>query len=126
MLTSSRPGSQWVSWRFAMASDYEAIRADHLRRYGEDVGNYGGLLVDLYADHTQFLLELLQNAQDAHATRVRFDLHPDHLEVRHDGRPFTEADVRGICGIKQSTKEDDPEQIGRFGVGFKSVYAYTS
>ena len=109
-----------------MPSDYAAIRTEHLRRYGEDVGNYGGLLVDLYSDRTQFLLELLQNAQDAHAARVRFDLHPDRLEVRHDGHHFTEADVRGICGIKRSTKADDPDQIGRFGIGFKSVYAYTS
>lgn len=109
-----------------MPSDYEAIRAEHLRRYGEDVGNFGGILVDLYSDRTHFLLELLQNAQDAHTTRVRFDLRSDRLEVRHDGRDFTEADVRGICGIKHSTKEDDPDQIGRFGVGFKSVYAYTS
>jgi hypothetical protein len=109
-----------------MPSDYEAIRADHRRDYGTKVGNYGGLLVDLYADHTQFVFELLQNAQDARATRVRFDLRSDRLEVRHDGRRFTEKDVRGICGIKESTKEDDPEQIGRFGIGFKSVYAYTS
>lgn len=109
-----------------MPSDYGAIRTEHRRRYGEDVGNYGGLLVDLYSDRTQFLLELLQNAQDAHATRVRFDLHLDRLDVRHDGRDFTEADVRGICGIKRGTKADDPDQIGRFGVGFKSVYAYTS
>jgi hypothetical protein len=109
-----------------MPSDYEAIRTAHLRRYGDDVGNYGGLLVDLYSDRTHFLLELLQNAQDARATRVRFDLHPDRLEIRHDGRHFTEADVTGICGIKHSTKADDPDQIGRFGVGFKSVYAYTS
>jgi hypothetical protein len=48
-----------------MPSDYEAIRTEHLRRYGDDVGNYGALLVDLYSDLTQFLLELLQNAQDA-------------------------------------------------------------
>jgi hypothetical protein len=108
-----------------MPSDYEAIRADHLRAYGEEVGNFGGILVDLYSDRTQFLLELLQNAQDANATRVRFDLHLDRLEVRHDGRPFTEADVRGICGIKHSTKADDASKIGRFGIGFKSVYAYT-
>lgn len=109
-----------------MPSDYEAIREEHRLDYGRKVGNFGGVLVDLYSDRTHFLLELLQNAQDARATRVRFDLHPDRLEVRHDGRAFTEADVRGICGIKESTKEDDPEQIGRFGVGFKSVYAYTS
>jgi hypothetical protein len=109
-----------------MPSDYEVIRAEHLPRYGWDLGNFGDLFVDLYADRTHFLLELLQNAQDARATRVRFDLHPDRLEVRHDGRDFTEADVIGICGIKRSTKVDDPEQIGRFGVGFKSVYAYTT
>ncbi|ORB68790.1 sacsin N-terminal ATP-binding-like domain-containing protein [Mycolicibacterium tusciae] len=109
-----------------MPSDYAAIREEHRLDYGRKVGNFGGVLVDLYSDRTHFLLELLQNAQDAHATRVRFDLHPDRLEVRHDGRHFTEADVRGICGIKESTKEDDPDQIGRFGVGFKSVYAYTS
>lgn len=109
-----------------MASDYEAIRKDHIRRYGDDVGDFGGILVDLYPDRTQFLLELLQNAQDARATRVRLDLHADRLEVRHNGRPFTTADVIGICGIKRSTKAEDPDQIGRFGIGFKSVYAYTS
>ena len=109
-----------------MPSDYEAIRRDHERRYGEDVGEYGGILADLYADRTHFVFELLQNAQDAGATRIVFDLQPDRLEVRHDGRPFTEADVRGICAIKRSTKPDvDVEQIGRFGIGFKSVYAYT-
>jgi hypothetical protein len=109
-----------------MPSDYAGIREEHRLDYGRKVGNFGGVLVDLYSDRTHFLLELLQNAQDARATRVRFDLHPDRLEVRHDGRAFTEADVRGICGIRDSTKEDDPDQIGRFGVGFKSVYAYTS
>lgn len=109
-----------------MSSDYAAIRTEHRRYYGEGVGNFGDFFVDLYADRTHFLLELLQNAQDARATRVRFDLHPDRLEFRHDGRAFNEADVRGICGIKRGTKADDPDQIGRFGVGFKSVYAYTS
>lgn len=109
-----------------MPSDYKAIRKDHIRRYGDDVGDFGGILVDLYPDRTQFLLELLQNAQDARASKVRLDLHPDRLEVRHNGRLFTTADVVGICGIKRSTKADDPDQIGRFGIGFKSVYAYTS
>ena len=108
-----------------MASDYDAIRIEHRRRYGEDVGDYGELLVDLYADRTHFVFELLQNAQDAHASRIKFELRADRLDVTHDGRAFTERDVRGICGIKRSTKSDDPEQIGRFGIGFKSVYAYT-
>ena len=109
-----------------MPSDYEAIRRDHERLYGEAVGEYGGILAELYADRTHFVFELLQNAQDAGAARIVFELQPDRLEVRHDGRLFTEPDVRSICAIKRSTKLDlDVEQIGRFGIGFKSVYAYT-
>jgi hypothetical protein len=109
-----------------MPSDYEAIRRDHERQYGEAVGEYGGILAELYADRTHFVFELLQNAQDAGAARIVFELQPDRLEVRHDGRLFTEPDVRSICAIKRSTKLDlDVEQIGRFGIGFKSVYAYT-
>lgn len=38
-------------------------------------------------------------------------------------RPFDEADVRGVCGIAESTK--DKFSIGRFGIGFKSVYTFT-
>lgn len=45
------------------------------------------------------------------------------LKVSHLGKPFNEADVRGICGIAESTKA--LTAIGRFGIGFKSVYAFT-
>jgi len=43
--------------------------------------------------------------------------------LSHFGRPFDEADVRGVCGIAESTK--DELSIGRFGIGFKSVYTFT-
>ena len=76
------------------------------------------------ADH--FIFELIQNAEDAGATALSFELFGDRLEVRHDGRPFTEADVRGICGVAKSRKAGDLTQIGQFGIGFKSVYAYTT
>ena len=54
---------------------------------------------------------------------MAFDLFEDRLELRHDGRPFTEADVRGVCGVGKSSKS--LTAIGQFGIGFKSVYAYT-
>ena len=41
------------------------------------------------------------------------------------GKPFDEIDVRGICEFGESTKADDLTTIGRFGVGFKAVYAVT-
>ena len=40
--------------------------------------------------------------------------------------PFDEADVRGVCGVGTSSKSGDLTKIGTFGIGFKSVYAYTN
>ncbi len=116
-----------------MASDYNTIRTENERRYGTDIGRIGPmLLANRYGDRTHFIFELLQNAEDALARRtgwkgsrsVTFKLTKDVLRVGHFGRPFDEADVRGICGIGESTK--DLTDIGRFGIGFKSVYAFTN
>lgn len=115
-----------------MASDYASIRADNQRRYGTDIGRIGPmLLADRYDDRTHFIFELLQNAEDALARRpgwegsraVEFALSRSALRVSHSGKPFDDRDVRGICGIAESTK--DLTAIGRFGIGFKSVCAIT-
>ena len=117
-----------------MASDYDAIRADNERRYGTDVGRYGkSLLTDLYDDRTHFIYELLQNAEDALRRRndepqsrtVRFDLSERALRVSHYGKLFDRQDVEGVCGIALSTTGGDLTRIGRFGIGFKSVYGFT-
>lgn len=117
-----------------MASDYTDIRIENERRYGTDIGRIGPmLLANRYADRTHFIFELLQNAEDALRRResargprsVSFALKRDALQVSHFGQPFTEADVRGICGIGQSTKPG-LTAIGRFGIGFKAVYAFTA
>ena len=117
-----------------MASDYEAIKADNLKRYGTDVGRYGkSVLADLYDDRTHFIYELLQNAEDALRRRadeprsrtVRFDLSESALRISHYGKPFDQGDVEGVCGIARSTRGEDLTRIGRFGIGFKSVYGFT-
>ncbi|WP_025772407.1 sacsin N-terminal ATP-binding-like domain-containing protein [Thioalkalivibrio sp. HK1] len=85
------------------------------------------LLSDLYPDQAHFIFELLQNAEDAGATTVRFDLTEDELIVRHNGnRLFSSQDVESITSIADSTKKDDVNQIGKFGIGFKAVFAYSS
>jgi hypothetical protein len=106
-------------------ADYDEIRAENISRYGWDTAVLE-LLGQLYSDRVHFIFELIQNAEDAGATELTFELFDDRLEVRHDGRPFTAADVRGICGVGQGTKAEDLTQIGKFGIGFKSVYAYTN
>jgi hypothetical protein len=105
-------------------ADYDEIRAENVARYGWDTAVLE-LLGQLYSERTHFIFELVQNAEDAGATDLTFTLFADRLEVRHDGRDFTVADVRAICGVGQGTKTDDLTQIGEFGIGFKAVYAYT-
>lgn len=84
------------------------------------------LLADLYPDNAHFIYELLQNAEDAGAREVIFDLKTDGLQVKHDGpRLFDLRDIESITGIGQSTKADEATSIGKFGVGFKAVFAYT-
>ena len=107
-----------------MPADYARIRDENVARYGWDTAVLD-LLGHLYSERTHFIFELIQNAEDAGATTLAFELFADRLEVRHDGRPFTEADVRGVCGVAQSGKSGDLTKIGQFGIGFKSVYAYT-
>jgi len=85
------------------------------------------LLTDLYPDNAHFIYELLQNAEDARASEVRFILCDDRIEFEHDGdRLFSIEDVDSITSIGVSTKKDDPTSIGKFGVGFKAVFAYTT
>lgn len=108
-----------------MASDYAQICEENIRRYGTETAHLA-LLGDLYSERTHFIFELLQNAEDAKATRVQFRLGKESLELCHNGRVFTPEDVRGIASICRSTNQGDPERIGRFGIGFKSVYAYTT
>lgn len=115
-----------------MPTDYKKIADENVKKYGTDIYRYGPvLLAHLYSDRTHFIYEILQNAEDAGArankpVRVSFHLLKDRLEIRHNGKLFDEADVRGICGLVEGTKKDDLTQIGKFGIGFKSVYAYTN
>ena len=82
------------------------------------------LLAHQYSTKTHFIFELLQNAEDAGATTAEFRVYGDRLEFSHDGtRLFTDRDVESITGIDDSNK--DATAIGRHGIGFKSVFAYT-
>jgi len=107
-----------------VASDYDRIRRDNEIEYGR-----GARLLEFakknFPRRAHFLLELLQNAEDVGAKTINFALGRGGIEVRHDGRHFNEPEVRGVCGVGESTKTGDLTQIGTFGVGFKSVELYT-
>jgi hypothetical protein len=103
-------------------------------------------IVDIYSDQAHFIYELLQNADDARATYARFILKDDELIFAHNGKKFfsisdpkTEdedsdsepkrlGDINALASIGNSSKGDGTESgnsIGKFGIGFKSVFAYT-
>lgn len=84
-------------------------------------------LTKLYTSSGHFIFELLQNAEDVSATSVTFNLEPDKLVFEHNGtRPFDINDIESITSIGDSTKKGNGNPIGKFGIGFKSVFEYTA
>lgn len=79
-------------------------------------------IIQLYTDKSHFVYELLQNAEDAGASRIKFEQYSDRLIVLHDGRAFSVENLQGLCDIGKSDKVNNLNQIGEFGVGFKSVF----
>lgn len=93
-----------------------------------------------YSDSAHFVYELLQNADDTKATWVDFFLDKDGLWFKHNGTlrfTISEPDnedqdsekgtlghINAITSIGNSSKIDD-QKIGKFGIGFKAVFAYS-
>ncbi|KAK1875707.1 Sacsin, partial [Dissostichus eleginoides] len=95
-----------------------------------------------YPDGGQILKELIQNADDAKATEVVFihddrsygteSLWTDELGkyqgpalYAYNNAAFTDEDWEGIQMAGRSVKRNDPNKVGRFGIGFNSVYHIT-
>lgn len=83
----------------------------------------------------RLVYELLQNADDAmegnapQRDRVAFLVTDDALWMANSGRPLTDTDVQGLCGLGASSKVDTAgtkrASIGHKGLGFKSVLEIT-
>jgi molecular chaperone HtpG len=91
-----------------------------------------GLVADMvrqFADPYAFLRELVQNSMDAGARRiaVRVERGADGLvatSVSDDGCGMTRDVVEGpLLTLFSSSKEGDSDKIGKYGVGFVSVFA---
>lgn len=68
-----------------------------------------------------FLMEFIQNADDAKSKTVRVELQDNHLRVLNNGNKFIEENVVSICKVGRSSKTPK-DYIGYLGVGFKSVF----
>lgn len=104
------------------------------------ISNMWNSVIEKYSDQAHFIYELLQNANDAKATKSSFQLTKNGLYFKHNGtknfwvsNPDNEkldqqknklGDINAITAVAQSNKKDH-STIGKFGVGFKAVFQYT-
>ncbi|MDE0018609.1 MAG: hypothetical protein OXU51_20680 [Candidatus Poribacteria bacterium] len=108
-----------------MPSDYKAITKYNEDQLGKDTSSRK-TQVSMYSDPTHFIYEILQNADDYGATKVLFKLSEDDIVIEHNGEPFKKKHVEAITYFGESTSREDIVKTGRFGIGFKSVFAFTA
>ena len=80
----------------------------------------------LSSDQLQGLVEIIQNADDVGATEVRFLLRPTELLACHNGTPVRLEHVMSLATPWLSTKADDSDAIGRFGVGLTTLQSLST
>jgi Histidine kinase-, DNA gyrase B-, and HSP90-like ATPase len=86
-------------------------------------------MVRQFADRHAFLRELVQNGIDAGATCIIVTLHRAAdggvaTSVEDDGKGMSRSIIEGpLLTLFQSSKENDTTKIGKYGVGFMSVFA---
>ena len=75
----------------------------------------------LSSDRLQGLAEIVQNADDVDASEVRLVLRPTDLLVSHNGSPVRLPHVLGLATPWLSTKGNEADTTGRFGIGLMTL-----
>ena len=100
--------------------------------------------LEMYKEGLDVFKEIIQNADDAGATEVKFlidwrenlssksKLLSDGMEMCHgpalwayNNAKFSDKDIDNICNIAAASKKEYLDKIGRVGLGFTSVYHIT-
>lgn len=106
---------------------YRSAHVDRERRVAEP-----GIVADMvrqFADKHAFLRELVQNGIDAGATKIDVTFDRDdrgvvRTSVTDDGAGMSRAVIEGpLLTLFSSSKEEDRSKIGKYGIGFVSVFA---
>ena len=131
-----------------MSLSIRAAPSQPLGIYYECTGPYESItqrikgLVEDYGDSIDVFKELIQNADDAGATEMKFliDWRTHSTEklftkgmakwqgpalYAYNNETFSDEDLQNICKVAGATKQQDHTKIGRFGVGFCAMYHLT-
>lgn len=99
-------------------------------------------IITAYPSKKDILKELIQNADDAEATEIHFVWDKRWHDVEKtfgeswnqlqgpalcvfNNKVFSDADLKGIQQLGEGGKHGTPGKIGKYGVGFNSVYHLT-
>ncbi len=121
----SNPGTIGESWN----SDFMGFR------HKESMGFfaiYHGIKEDIYgflrketemAEDGQAIYEFVQNAADSNSSHFYMFYNEKYFLAINNGEAFTKEGIKSILNVGQSHgKDNDPDKIGRFGIGFKLVH----
>jgi len=111
-----------------MADRTRARRGTHASIAGAPADETLDDLVAQFSDRYAFARELIQNSLDAGAARIELDLSWSDgtlsLAFVDDGEGMDRATIEGyLLTLFRSTKERDLTKIGKFGIGFVSLFA---
>ena len=129
-LSSCIAGAKAVGINFKEAGQYEPLTT-RLRN-----------IIQQYKEGVAIFKELIQNADDARATKVHFviDWRENPRERllteelakcqgpalwAYNDAVFSDDDFKNINKLAGETKKEDLDKVGRFGLGFNSVYHVT-
>ena len=108
----------------SLTDDLKSVEDDNLRLVK--------LVPKANPDPTHYIVELLQNAEDAigqnchpKSRTVQFELTPEALVFSHYGKLFDKKDKDSICRAGVTTKAESKDTIGKFGIGFEFAYDIT-
>ena len=96
----------------------EAIASPNLL---SDLAGLENYIAESYNNRS--FIELLQNADDAKASKFKIVKKSDLLFVANNGRVFNQSDLESLCRSASSNKLRG-ETIGYRGIGFKSVVGF--
>lgn len=96
----------------------EAIASPNLL---SDLAGLENYIAESYNNRS--FIELLQNADDAKASKFKILKKADLLFVANNGRVFSQEDLESLCRSASSSKLRG-ETIGYRGIGFKSVVGF--
>lgn len=88
-------------------------RGTEIQRAAERFGQFTA------ADPYRFFWEFWQNAEDASAQELIFEIADNHLRISNDGKPFTSREVFSLLTVAASSK--DADDLGQFGIGSLSL-----